>query len=72
MTSYYLWSGIAEIEDLEDATTDEQALKALHDKTGHGDWTLWKRNGYRAQLLAINVRNEQGKRAVLEFLKERA
>ena len=58
MESYYLWSGIGAIEDLDDLDDDAPivatvaALAALKAKTD-GDWTLWLRQGNRAILVAL-------------------
>jgi hypothetical protein len=54
MSTYYLWSGIGAIEDLEDCTTDEEAKKSLQ-MTVAADWTLWKRTGMSAKLLAVKM-----------------
>jgi len=50
--SYYLWRGVDAIEDLEDCHSFEEALRELRRKV-LGDWTLWRRQGYNAQLVAV-------------------
>jgi hypothetical protein len=52
MNHYYLWSGIDAIEDLDDCDNLDEALRELRSKVT-GDWTLWRRDGYRAKLIAI-------------------
>lgn len=52
MTTYYLWSGVGAIEDLEDVHDRETAFARLQTKTG-GDWTLWERDGPHTKLLAV-------------------
>lgn len=52
--SYYLWCGIGAIEELEDCTTRDQAIKELDSKSD-GDWTVWERTGLGAILLAVKV-----------------
>lgn len=54
MKSYYLWSGTGAIEDLEDCTSCDEAVKELKFKTA-GDWTLWQRDGMNVRLVAIYI-----------------
>lgn len=68
--SYYLWSGIRDIEDLDDDETlydptYGNAMAALRAKT-HGDWSLWERVGDRVRLVAVSVERD-GNRRVIEL-----
>jgi len=55
MNHYYLWNGIGAIEDLDDCDGDiEKACQELAAKTS-GCWTLWRREGYSAKLVAIHL-----------------
>jgi hypothetical protein len=55
--TYYLWGGIAAIEDLEDVTDRDTAMKVLADRPPGGDVTLWERDGYQAALIMIKLKD---------------
>lgn len=52
MPQLYLWSGIGEIEDLDNLDLDD-ALRVLREKKA-GDWTLWYREGFTAKLVGVH------------------
>lgn len=54
VNSYYLWSGIGAIEDLEDVDNDYEARRRLQAMVS-GHWTLWKREGLNARLLGVKL-----------------
>lgn len=55
MNHYYLWNGIGAIEDLDDCDDNiEQATQELNAKKS-GCWTLWRREGLGAKLVAIHL-----------------
>lgn len=59
--TYYLWSGLGAIEDLDDGVvTYEQAVVALQEKQ-LGDWVLYRRDGDRVRLVGWNALTPQGR-----------
>jgi hypothetical protein len=55
MINFYLWSGIGAIEDLEEVTTQAEAIAVLEGKPGGADYSLWVRRAYRAVMLGVKL-----------------
>lgn len=62
--TYYLWGGIAAIEDLEEVTDRDEAMKVLNDRPAGGDVTLWERDGYQVTLLMVKLKDGRSYRFV--------
>lgn len=71
--SYFLWSGIGPIEDLDgdDETTPlcrtrDEAIKVLRSKHGSSyDWTLWENIDGKVTLIGASVREPGGRATTL-------
>lgn len=68
MTTYYVWSGVGEIldmdgeDDLPLVNNREQAVvefSKLVRQRPNRDWTLWERNGTDAKLLRVYTRPDK-------------
>lgn len=53
-TQFYLWCGCGGIVDLESAEIDKAILAPVWADDSR-DWTLWRRSGFEAELLATKV-----------------